>query len=129
MNGLFFIEECDQCNFQNAFVAYIDPIYNRSELYDELTRSLHFPYFGRNLDALDDLFRDFSWIEEKDIVIVHRDLSGFPDLDLEKYLECAFLSLETWSDGLEHCVSFVFSQKDASKVLQVISRKVNARYY
>jgi len=54
-------------------------------------------YFGRNWDALTDCLRDFGWIEERRIVIVHTDLPLRADEEaLRIYLEILEQIVEEW---------------------------------
>jgi Barstar (barnase inhibitor) len=48
---------------------------SKSELLIALAKAGRFPrYFGNNWDSLLDCLRDFHWIEEKRIVVMHSDL-------------------------------------------------------
>lgn len=126
MNGLFFVEDCNEHVLSGAYLACVSPVHSVQDLYVKLAETLDFPnYFGKNWDALIDLYRDFTWIEQKAIVIFHKDLSGLSDSELETYLECVLICLDTWSDGLEHCISFVFSHQDEKRICHILSDKMN----
>ena len=63
MNGLFFIDNINECLNSKAFIAHIAPVSNKLDLFTKLSNALHFPdYFGKNWDALIDLYYDFHWI-------------------------------------------------------------------
>jgi RNAse (barnase) inhibitor barstar len=56
-------------------------------------------YFGRNWDALLDCLRDFSWIADRRIVIVHEDLPlrDSPE-ECRTYLEILHQAATDWSE-------------------------------
>lgn len=59
-------------------------------------------YFGRNWDALLDCLRDFSWIEQRRIVVVHGDLPlANHREDLRAYLEILETAAKDWSEPRE----------------------------
>lgn len=67
---------------EDSYIVRIPVITNKKELYAELMYKLKFPsYFGKNWDALDDLFRDFCWIENDNIVIIHEGITGLSKKD------------------------------------------------
>ncbi len=60
----------------------------------------HFPdYFGRNWDALLDCLRDFSWIKQRRIIIVHEDLPLANHREvLHAYLGILETAVKDWSE-------------------------------
>lgn len=70
----------------------------KNELLDSLSLAGHFPeYFGRNWDALADCLKDFHWISERKIVIIHRDIPLLHDLKNSKiYLEILAEAVADW---------------------------------
>ncbi len=58
------------------------------ELFDILAQNLDFlDYFGRNWDTLYDLLCDLSWIQQRQIVMIHNDLPVLlGEKDVRKYL-------------------------------------------
>ena len=95
---------------KDAFTAEIEPVASKSELFDELNKKLQFPsYFGFNWDALHELLRDFSWIPQKNITIVHKGLS-LPPKDYEVYMSIVNDSVRFWQNYPdEHVLSFDFT--------------------
>lgn len=81
---------------KDAFVGYIPPIRNEKDLFEKLITGLRFPYFGKNWDALIDMYREFDWIDNENIVIVHEGLSKLSADTLKKYVEVMLYSLDYW---------------------------------
>lgn len=54
-------------------------------------------YFGRNWDALLDCLRDFAWVDQRRVTIIHEDvpLSNSPD-ELRIYLEVLETAVNDW---------------------------------
>lgn len=79
-------------------------IRSKEELLAALARVGKFPeYFGGNWDALLDSLRDFGWVREKQIVIVHSDvpLYGNP-VDCRIYLETLREAANDWARDAGH---------------------------
>lgn len=59
----------------HALVAVVpEDLKSRDALFDVLAASLHFPYFGRNWDALLDLISDLHWVSVDEVWIVHPEV-------------------------------------------------------
>jgi RNAse (barnase) inhibitor barstar len=71
MKNIKFIKTPSLYNPHGCIVAHISNINSKEELLKELNIKLKFPYFGFNWDALYDLLRDFHWIDQKGIILVH----------------------------------------------------------
>jgi RNAse (barnase) inhibitor barstar len=62
--------------FLGAFIAQIDgqKATSLKDFYAEISTAMRFPeYDGKNLDALDEMLNDLSWIEEKKVIIYITD--------------------------------------------------------
>ena len=92
------------------FLAVISSGLNtQQQLFYELSHKLTFPtYFGLNLDALFDCLTDLSWIEQHDIIIVHKDIPELETVQLKAYLEVLNDAILDWkNDGL-HSLHVIF---------------------
>ena len=58
--------------FLGAFIAYIDgrKATSLKDFYQAISSAMHFQeYDGKDLDALDEMLNDLSWIEEQKVII------------------------------------------------------------
>jgi len=82
---------------------------SKQELLRALSRELEFPdYFGHNWDALDECLRDFWWIKQRRVVIVHRDVPQLSPDELAIYLDVLRSAIEDWKPGDDHELVVVF---------------------
>ncbi|WP_454725805.1 MULTISPECIES: barstar family protein [Cupriavidus] len=89
----------------------------KSSLLEALAFLLAFPaHFGFNWDALFDCFRDFSWLNEHDIVLVHSDLPTLHQSDMRIYLRLLRDSVLDWRPGEVHRFEVVFAESDKEAV-------------
>ncbi len=98
---------------------------SRQDLFSQLADQLAFPdYFGRNWDALYDLLRDFSWLREHTIRIVHADC---PELESERqrrmYLDVLKDAVLDWKPGEEHTLRVTFPLHAQGVVTALLSER------
>lgn len=74
-------------------------IRSKKDLLAILSKTGKFPeYFGGNWDALLDCLRDFEWVEERKIVIMHNDVPLLANLvDCRIYLETLCEAVNDWT--------------------------------
>ncbi|AYQ27476.1 MULTISPECIES: barstar family protein [unclassified Polaromonas] len=72
---------------------------SKASLFAAFESAGQFPeYFGSNWDAFSDCLRDFGWVQEKQIVILHRDLPLAENAaDCRIYLETLQAAIEDWT--------------------------------
>jgi RNAse (barnase) inhibitor barstar len=84
----------------------------------------HFPdYFGNNWDALNDCLRDFSWIRQKKIIIVHSDLPLSGDgKELHVYLEILQEALRSWASSKQHELLVIFPPETQATTTRLLDK-------
>lgn len=121
-------------NFSNeessAFTVHMPKmIKEKPDLLNALARVLKFPdYFGHNWDALAECLRDFQWLKENKIMIVHEDLPQLDDEALALYLDVLLFCLKHWEenktdyqDAFERKeLQVYFPLKDKTKIEDII---------
>ncbi|MCB2231139.1 barstar family protein [bacterium] len=121
MNLIHFVDDPVSYNRSDAYVAHISSVKGTEQLMSALSEKLRFPdYFGRNWDALDECLRDFWWIENRSIVLVHNEI---PDLDknaLLIYIEVLVRAVLDWRDDSDHDFEVVFPASDEYQVRRLI---------
>ena len=86
-------------------------IVSKQQLLEVLARGLRFPdYFGYNWDALWDCLRDFHWMTERRVVIVHEELPTLLEHDLVIYLELLNDAVADWQPDEDHELVVVFPE-------------------
>ena len=81
-----------------TFVAILDGSQAQTieSFYDLIAQILNFPdYFGKNLDALDEMINDLGWIEQKTVVVVFRNYGDLLADENEEMKEMMLTVLET----------------------------------
>jgi RNAse (barnase) inhibitor barstar len=116
-----FIEDINSYQPAKSFLAIIDAnVRGKEDLLKELHNKLQLPsYFGFNWDALLDCLRDFHWIQNKGIVLIHTVIPHIEENDLKTYLEILNDAIQDWQTDDEHYLEVIFpkSSEDALKAL------------
>ena len=119
MKGFNFINSPQSFISDGDFVVHLSGINSKEELFKQLSGKLEMPeYFGYNWDAISDCLRDFHWIEQQKIILVHDDLPLLNEHELSTYLQVLFEAVQDWKDGEEHSLEVVFSESVRSMVEQ-----------
>lgn len=123
MKHILFTDGWNKDCLSNTYIGYIPSVATKRDLFTKLSGILQFPsYFGKNWDALDELYRDFSWIKDEEIVIVHKNLSKLPLDDLRIYMSIIVNSLDFWNHYLNdpHTLLYVFPKSEERKVVDIL---------
>ena len=92
MSGILFLPAGDV-----AYLRVNKKIANISELVTAVCLACRYDgYCGDNLDALLDILRDLSWIQQKHSVLLHEDAIALSPGELESYFFVLEKSVEWW---------------------------------
>jgi len=121
MVHLKFIEDVNSYQPVQSFIAEVDySVRSKGQLLNELYNKLQLPdYFGFNWDALSDCLRDFHWIRNKGIVLIHSATPQIEENDLKIYLEILNDAAQDWQTDENHSFEVIFpkTSEDALKAL------------
>ncbi len=123
ISAFCFVEETEKFDInEEGLIARIPSnTANIQYLFDLLTQELHFPYFGRNWDALNDLLNDLWWIVQKKIILIHDDLPLKQDAkNFRIYLEILLEAINTWKGQEKHEFVVVFPLAFYEKIEQIL---------
>lgn len=106
----------------DATLAFIPiGITQKHDLLATLKEQLRFPYFGNNWDSLDELLRDFSWLQSRQVAIVHQELPALNERDTRIYLEILRDDLKVLASRKSHELVIIFPsalQEQIESILQ-----------
>lgn len=95
-------------------------ISDTKQLLDVLYRQLGVPgYFGFNWNALSDCLRDFHWVKQRNVVIIHQDVPALTGADLVTYAEVLDECVRSWKPSEEHRLVVVFPRSCRAKIEQL----------
>lgn len=111
MERVLFLKSPQTYNPDSKFVAHLSKINSKNELFNILSIKLLFPdYFGFNWDALSECLRDFHWITQQGIVLVHDELPAIDEASLQTYMNILIDAVNDWKDGEEHYLEIVLPE-------------------
>ncbi len=127
MNFFIFYDKINPPSIgQNEKGLYIPKNISReSEICDTYELGLNFPsYFGKNWDALLDCLRDLSFIDEKNILIIHEDIPFIENQKSKRiYLEILFDTVRHWWDFPQHKFYPYFPESCKNEVTHIIETR------
>ena len=122
MKSIKFINDPKLYNPTNAFVVHLSGISSEGQLFNELNNKIKFPdYFGFNWNAVYDCLRDFHWIKQKKIVLIHDELPKLNQEILSTYLRVLAAAVQDWQAEDKHYLEVVFPQAVESLVGMCLS--------
>ena len=115
-----FVEIKDVITSESFVFSVPAGIGNKADLLLSLAKAGKFPtYFGYNWDALEDCMRDFSWISNKRIIMVHTDLPLAENKnDLSTYLKILSEAVKFWDSNKLHELIVCFSFQAKPSIIQ-----------
>lgn len=121
MNGFFF-DDYIKNNDKNTFVANLSNADSETELLENLYTSLKFPnYFGLNWDALSDCITDLSWINERQIILIHSVNPGLNPAKFQIYISILKYAVERWQMHDDHKLMIFFPKESKEMVNKLLS--------
>ena len=121
MEKLKFLTDPKLYKSASAFVVYLTKTKNEEDLFNQLKSKLNFPYyFGNNWNALKDLLKDFHWIKEKNIVIVHDTIPALNDLSFQSYIQILLDAAQDWGENANHSLEIIFPLQSKQFIQQFI---------
>jgi hypothetical protein len=100
-------------------------IQDKTTLFSHCSKAGQFPvYFGNNWDALNDCLRDFSWINQRRILIVHSDLLlASNEKELLTYLGILDTAVKFWEQREGHKLVVIFPREAKATVAGLLNKR------
>ena len=109
----------------DSFVAEVPRgIADAKQLLNVLYQRLSLPgYFGFNWNALSDCLKDFHWVKQHNVILMHQDLPALTGADLVNYVEVLDECVRSWKPHEDHRLFVVFPQACREKIEQLADSK------
>lgn len=121
MKRIKFINNPQFYNPEAMFVAHLSGIKSKEELLRQLSDKLKLPdYFGFNWDALFECLRDFHWIDQQWIILVHDTLPLLDEETMITYLQILKDAVQDWKEEEAHSFEVVFPAEFERLIRQYI---------
>jgi len=113
-----FVPSLRDFSASDALVARIaDVVQTPRQLFELFYRLLTLPgYFGFNWNALFDCLRDFHWVSQERVIIVHDTFPTLSQSEMKTYLEVLRDAVLDWKPEEAHSLEVVFDEKDRARV-------------
>ncbi|HOY59215.1 MAG TPA: barstar family protein [Verrucomicrobiota bacterium] len=99
-------------------------IADAKQLLEVLYQRLNLPgYFGFNWDALSDCLRDFHWVKQRNVVLIHEDLPTLTSTDLVNYVEVLEECVRSWKPNENHRLVVMFPESCRERIERVADGK------
>ncbi|WP_119313424.1 barstar family protein [Calidithermus terrae] len=93
----------------------------KDKLLNALAETLQFPgYFGFNWDALNDCLKDFNWLSQRRILLIHEDQTLLSGKDLTTYISILEDAASLWEELKEHKLIVVFPKSAESRLSSLL---------
>ena len=127
----FMFSDSPQISDDSTFKIDLPPaLTSKSQLLEAMASAAHFPsYFGLNWDGLSDCLRDFHWITQRKIAVVHSDVPlQISPGDCKIYLEILSDAVHDWRSSAaaippsspEHDFQVVFPAASEKSVREIL---------
>jgi hypothetical protein len=123
LEKFLFVDDFDEPNHRTVFVGLIPPgLSSVKSLLEAIEAALLFPgYFGRNWNAVYDCLRDFEWISQRTVALVHCELPHLPEEELRTYLAVLRDASEDWQADEAHELYIVLPRVAKDGVFRLVS--------
>lgn len=120
-----FIEPGATTTEADSLVAVVPQgIADAKQLLEVLYQRLNLPgYFGFNWDALSDCLRDFHWVKQRNVVLIHEDLPTLASTDLVNYVEVLDECVRSWKPNENHRLVVVFPKSYRERIERLADGK------
>ncbi len=125
MNELLFLDNKHNLAKGSELIVNISKHTNTKEqLINELNEKLKLPdYFGFNWDALYECLNDLSWIDQKQITIIHEQTPNITENELVIYLDILTSTILNWGHDPSHDFQVIFPSKEKDKITTLLKLK------
>ena len=123
MKNFKFLDNLNDYHSSDAFVAHLPEVKGKDALLKEMSLKLCFPaYFGFNWDALSECLKDFHWIKQKGIILVHDEIPLLEEKALEIYIQILVDALFDWKDDDKHYLEVLFPKSSETQIGHLIRK-------
>ena len=125
MQAFTFLRDVNDYKPLDAFIGNLSAgITCKDQLLQLIYQSLNLPeYFGFNWDALCECLRDFHWIHEKHIILIHQAFPSFKEETLVVYLEILSEACLDWKASEDHRFEAVFPSAEEERISLLLAKK------
>lgn len=117
-----FTNQPDSYESNGSFIAQIENINNEDYLFKELSEKLKFPdYFGYNWNAVYDCLCDLSWIQEREVVLIHLQPLNISRKTFKVYLEVLSDAVKSWENDTDKILIVIFPSSDRQEILECLN--------
>jgi RNAse (barnase) inhibitor barstar len=121
MKNIEFLASPETYVNSDEFIIHLKDVHGEDNLLNELSNCFHFPdYFGFNWNAVYDCLRDFHWITNKGIVLVHDNLPKLDKSILSNYVNVLIDAVADWKEDEEHYFKVIFPEKDKEVITNTL---------
>jgi hypothetical protein len=94
------------------------------QLLETLYERLKLPeYFGFNWNALEECLRDFHWVKQRDVILIHEDLPTLTSTDLANYIGVLDECVRSWKPDEDHRLVVMFPKSCQARIEQLADGK------
>lgn len=121
MEKISFVNNPELFSDLNSFVVHLDNINSEDALFEKLYIKLISPdYFGFNWNALYDCLRDFNWVSQRKIIIIHDDLPKIERHSLKTYISILIDAMNDWKEDEEHSLDIIFPKQYEQEIASLL---------